>query len=230
MQATLATADVTYEVFFKRPLFDARNNAPLIQSVYDALSDVVVLTVNDITVNSGPAPSQISVALSMFSGAGSIELRVDRWRGTFRRLISTEDLNLVARCLNITASAVQNTSDRLLPARASVAFAGWYKCDAELRDVAKQLREYWPQGIEVAYNFLDAEDVVLTINPHLKNATEGWEVIFFIQPSAAPGTHLFLNYTGNYIIGGRYNSIDQQYEHGRKMIGAMLEKLGFQVP
>jgi hypothetical protein len=230
MQATLASADVTYEVFFKKPLFDARDNAPLIQSVYDALSGSFLLSINDITVNQGPAPSQISVALSMFAGAGSIELRVDRWRGSFRRLVSSGDFDLILRCLNVTSGAMQNTSDRLSPARAKVVVASWYNCDMDLKEIEALLGRYWLKDRELHSNFLNAEQVTLTLNPYLKNATEGWDVFFLVQPSAVPGTQLFLNYTGTYIIGGRYNSIDQQSEHVRGMIEGMLKELGFEVP
>lgn len=229
MKADLIRADVTYEVFFKKPLLDRPVGVPaLIQSVYDALSEAIAVSVADIMVNQSPTPAQTSVIYNLFGGAGSIEIRADRWRGVFHSLVSTEDINLITRCLQIVASAIETTSDRLSPARTNLTVAGWYACDVSRDDVASVLENYWMPKNEMAAKFLDAEEIEYVLNPKLKNKSEGWEATFYVAVSALEKTELFLNYIGNYIHGGRYNSIDQQRAHVRLMLAGMLNKLGFE--
>jgi hypothetical protein len=230
MQASLSRADVIYEVFFKRPLFWSHNGPPLVQLVFDALSENFTVAIADINVNPGPSPSQIVVAIPMFGGAGSIELRVDRWRGTFRNIASQQDRSLILRCLNVASGAIHSSSDRSAPIRAVAAVATWYKCDLELLAVGSLLAKYWLASNELEPGFLGAAQIEYSLNPRLKNPTEGWDGLFLAQTSVAEGTQLFFHYTGTYISGGRYNSIDQQLDHAQTMIAGMLGKLGFKLP
>jgi hypothetical protein len=66
--------------------------------------------------------------------------------------------------------------------------------------------------------------------PLLRNTTEGWDASFFIQKSKVQGSHLFVNYTGNYIAGGRYNSVDQIDGHVESMLRALLEMFDVRLP
>ena len=229
MKAALTRADVTYEVFFKKPLLDRPSGVPaLIQSVYDALSEAVTISVADIQVNQSLTPAQTSVTYNLFGGAGSIEIRADRWRSTFRNLISIDDINLITRCIQIAASAIEKTSDRLSPARTDLTVAGWYKSDVGREEVAAVLKNYWMPKNEMAAKFLDADEIEYVLNPKLKNKSEGWEATFYVAVSALDNTELFINYLGNYTHGGRYNSIDQQRTHVRAMLAGMLNKIGFE--
>lgn len=230
MKATLARADVTYEVSFKKPLFDQGAHPPLVQSVYDTLSDNFSISLPDVGVNAGPAPSHIFVVMNLFGGAGSVELRLDRWRASFKGLMNENDRKLIIRCLNLVTVALEGASDRISPARTVLTVASWYKCDEGAPGVASMLSEHGSLGIEVDRGFLGAEQIDYTINPHMRNPTEGWDALFFIQESQLEGTHLFLNYTGNYVTGGRYNSVDQKADHIATMISGMLGALGVVLP
>ncbi len=114
MKANLFRADASYEVFFKQPLLDRPSGvqAP-VQSVYDALSEQFTISVADVQVNQSAIVAQTSIIFNLFNGAGSIELRPDRWRGVFRGLVSDKDTELVIRCLQTAGAAIEKTSDRI---------------------------------------------------------------------------------------------------------------------
>jgi hypothetical protein len=230
MKATLARADVAYEVSFKKPLFDREREAPpLLQSLYDALSDNFPISLNDISTNMNAPPAQVSATIGLFGGAGWIELRLDRWRAGFRNLRTEEDRKLIIRCLDVAGRAIQTFSDRLRTTSTVLNVSSWLVCDQGMSGVATLLSNHGSLGIQIDRGFLGAEEIHFSINPRLRNSTEGWDVIFLFQASAMEGTHLFANFNGTYIEGGRYNTIDQRAEHVRVMLSGMLEKLGVEL-
>ena len=85
------------------------------------------------------------------------------------------------------------------------------------------------QGNEFEPGFLNSEQIEVSLNPRFKNSTEGWDALFLVQPSLVAGTQLFLNFTGTYIFGGRYNTIDHQLAHAQTTIKAMLKKIDFEL-
>jgi hypothetical protein len=111
MKATIERADASFEVAFKKPLLDQSRGAPL-QKLYDALSENFTLSLADITVNAGPAPAQAFANVALFGGAGSIEIRMDRWRATFRGLRTPEDTKVISRCLELAEGALACTRFR----------------------------------------------------------------------------------------------------------------------
>jgi hypothetical protein len=230
MKATIARADVTYEVTFKRPLFDRDREAPpLLQSLYDTFSDNFAISLPDVAVNFGGPPAHVSASINLFGGAGSVELLLDRWRATFRNIRTEEDRKLIIRCLNLAGGAIETFSDRLRPSRSLVTLGTWQTCDEGAAGVAKFLAEHGALRTPIDRGFLDAEQVDFSIYPRLRSVTEGWDVIFLIQASQLEGTHLFAHYNGTYIEGGRYNTVDQKAEHVRMMLTGMLEKLGVEL-
>jgi hypothetical protein len=229
MKANLFRADTSYEAFFRQPLLDRPSGvqAPL-QSVYDALSEQFTITVADVQVNQSAIVAQTSVIYNLFNGAGSIELRPDRWRGVFRGLVSDKDTELVIRCLQTAGAAIEKTSDRMTPTRAILTVASWYKCDITIEQVTSLLGQYWIRQDELKSGFLNAEKAHNDLNPILKNPSEGWEAAFYVAPSKLENAELFLNYIGTYQSVGRYNSLEQQSGHLRLMLISMLKVLGFE--
>jgi len=230
MKATVARVDVTYEVIFKRPLLDrAGSSPPFFQSLYDRLSDNFPISLADVAVHTDPHLSNVFASINLFGGAASVELRLDRWRATFRILRTDEDRKIVIRCLNLVRSVMEDLSDRVEPTRSIVTVASWYICDGGAGGVAEIMTRHGSLGTPIDQSFLGAEQVVFNINPHLRNATEGWDATFLVQPSLVEGAHLFASYTGTYIEGGRYSTIDQKAEHIKFMLSGMLEKIGVEV-
>jgi hypothetical protein len=230
MIASLHRADVTYDVSFKRPLLDRPGGvvAPL-QSLYDALSENFIISIADVVVNQSATPSQARATYTLFGGAGTIELRPDRWRGTFRSIISKTDIELVVRCLSVVGASIEKTSERTAPARAVVTAATWYKCDVTVDQVTALLKKYWMHD-QLKPGFLNAEKVGVDLNALLENSKEGWDATFYVAPSKVDSAELFVNYIGKYISGGRYNSTTLQAEHCQSMLTGMLAMLGFSIP
>jgi hypothetical protein len=231
MKAHLFRTDASYDVFFKRPLLDRLPSVPApLQTVYDALSDNFSISTADVQVNQGTSVADTSIVYNLFTGAGSIELRPDRWRGAFRGLISEQDIQLVLRCVQTVAAAIEKTSDRMIASRSILTVATWHQCDITVDQVAALLSTYWMPGKELKIGFLDAEKIRIELNPVLENAKEGWVATFYVAPSKVDSSQLFMNYKGTYASGGRYNSIEVQATHARSMLRGMLNELGFETP
>ena len=232
MKAQVAREDVSYEVSFRRPLLDWASAAlPLFQSLYDQLSENFSLTLADVAVHADPHPAYAVASIRLFGGAGAVELRPDRWRATFRNLRSDEDRKIVMRCLSLLESGVEaeGRPDRHKSAQSLVAIASWYVCEGGATAVTELLNRHGSLETPISQGFLGAEDIDFNVNPRLRNPREGWDVTFLIQPSLMEGTHLFANYSGTYIDGGRYNSIEQKAEHAKLMLTGMLEKIGVEL-
>jgi hypothetical protein len=233
MKAQVARVDVSYEVSFRRPLLDWASVAlPLFQSFYDRLSENFTVSLADVAVHADPHPAYAAASISLFGGAGAVELRPDRWRATFRNLRTEEDRKIVRRCLGLVESATEAGSrpDRPKSAQTLVTVASWYVCDEGATGVTELLGRHGSLGIPISRGFLGAEQIDFNVNPRLRNPTEGWDATFLIQPSVLEGTHLFANYSGTYVEGGRYNSIEQKAEHVKLMLTGMLEKIGVELP
>ena len=228
MKATVQRTDITYEVSFKKPLISQTGRDAIFTSLYESMAENFLVTLTDVTINAGPSPANIAAAISLFGGAASIVMRLDSWRAEFRNIQSEDDRKLALRCLNLAAGAIES-SDRVLPARRTATVASWLACEEGEAGVATLLRQYGSPG-KIEADFLGAAELDFAINPTLRNPTEGWDSTFYISRSQLSGTHLFVNYIGHYIEGGRYNSIDQLTEHVRFMLRGMLEKLGVQLP
>jgi hypothetical protein len=127
------------------------------------------------------------------------------------------------------SEAVSSNSERLLPLRASATVASWLKTEGEF-DVKELIGNLFAGDGEVAVGFLNSEVVEQTYNPVLRNASEGWDVTYFVQPSALPGSQLFMNCIANYLSGGRYGTLKLQEDHSEVLIVEMLKKLGFEMP
>jgi hypothetical protein len=227
MKAILSRVDATYEVQFKKPLLDyGRIPESPIQLIYDALSEAASISIADIVVNPGPAPGSVSVYFSLFGGLGSIELRLDRWRATFRTIRTEDDKKIVIRLINLTATAVDQLSDRTSAARTFLSVAYWYQCDVGIDGVKKLLELLGPTTMKFDPASFGGKEIEFTLNPRVWNAEEGWDARFIVQPSLLEGSHLFLRYDSDYISGGRYNSPDERFVHVEKMTATLLDQLG----
>lgn len=230
MKATLARANISYQSFYKKPLLGApAANPGLLEPVYDVLSENFAISISDIIGNRSVSPADNSIIFKLFGGVATIEIRADCWKAFFPGVVSEGDLALIQRCLFLVAPTIEASSTRTSPARASVGVAGWYKSDAEL-DATKMLRAYWAPDTLLEDGFLDSEKIEYTLNPKLINSAAGWDASYVIQPSALTDSHIFINYTANYICGGAYSSIEAQVKHSRFLVVGMLERLGFNTP
>jgi hypothetical protein len=194
------------------------------------LSDNFAISVADVQVSQGAVLTQTSIIYNLFNGAGSIELRPDRWRGAFRGLISEKDIEIVLRCLQTVSAAIEKTSDRMAPSRSVFTVASWYRCDISTERVSNLLGQYWMQGKELKLGFLNAEKIRIDLNPVLENKKEGWSATFYLAASQVDTAQLFMNYIGTYVSGGLYNSIEPQAAHAQSMLVGMLNEFGFETP
>jgi hypothetical protein len=227
MKVTVARVDVIYEVNFRRPLFDReREVPPLLQSLYDTLSDNFGISLSDVSVHLADSLPNVFAMVNLFGGAGSVELRLDRWRAVFRNIRTDEDRKIIIRCLNLAGGAIENFSDRSRSSRNLVNVSVWYVCDAGSTGVAKMLSQHGSSGMRIERGFLGSEEIEFSLYPRLLNKTEGWDVTFLVQRSWLEPSHLFINYSGTYLEGGRYNTIDQKADHIKQMFGGLLETLG----
>src|SRR5262249_60685853 len=113
MKVIVARIDVVYEVNFRRPLFDReREVPPLLQSLYDTLSDNFGISLSDVSVHLADSLPNVFAMINLFGGAGSVELRLDRWRAVFRNIRTDEDRKIIIRCLNLAGGAIENFSER----------------------------------------------------------------------------------------------------------------------
>src|SRR5215831_2315647 len=60
MQAKLERADLSYEVRFKRPMFEQLRNAQPLQSLYDALAENFPVSLTDVAFNPGSMRAQVA--------------------------------------------------------------------------------------------------------------------------------------------------------------------------
>jgi hypothetical protein len=212
-------------------MFEQLRNAQPLQSLYDALAENFPVSLTDVAFNPGSMPAQVAGTINLFSGAGSVEIRLDQWRALFRGLRTAEDRKVILRCLNLAAAALEKDSDHLVPASRTVVLASWFSSEDGASGVAAMLKaKAGPWAAAPGFKSLGAEELEFTLAPLLRNTTEGWDASFFIQKSKVQGSHLFVNYTGNYIAGGRYNSVDQIDGHVESMLRALLEMFDVRLP
>ena len=61
------------------------------------------------------------------------------------------------------------------------------------------------------------------------NTEDLWTVRITVEKSAIPDTHLFLEISGEYVAGSRFNTHEKQAEHLSAVSKPVLDKLGLVV-
>lgn len=232
MKASAKRANATYQSFFKQPLLDRVPTVPApTQVIYDALvANNFSIGLSDVLINTNTvSPADAFASFKLFGGLATIEFRPDFWKGSFTGIVGPTDAEVARRCLTVVANEVQKISDRLQPAKATLQMATWFECEDGGKEFFALLTKFWPSKNQIEAGFLGSNEVEYTIGPTLKNSKEGWEASFVIQKSFIAGSHVFMSYTGTYLTGGRFGTLQAQDEHSNEMLQGMLRKLGIEV-
>ena len=110
MDVSVKGLDLSYEANFESPAFDVLGQ-PLVvlKSLHETVGHRFSIGSADMRVYSGTAVSDIRIHIDMFGGHASIDVTADGLSVECRDLRDTRDLDMVSRCIELAAEAIDTT-------------------------------------------------------------------------------------------------------------------------
>ena len=230
MKARIARFDAYYEVAFSRPAFSrVASFSQIIEPIYDAFSAEVPIPPDAIKLENGNTISTAGVTLTLFSGFGSFEARLDGYKVHFLDLRSPEAIDQAKRYAKLFESAVRGFLTDGIPAHWRLITPSWLTVDGGV-DAAGDLtrRLTWLPESHDPFE-IGSTEVSSQVRFNCFNTEDLWTVRVTVDKSAIPDTHLFLEISGEYAQGSHFDTLDKQAEHLSIVSKPVIDKLGLEV-
>lgn len=230
MRARTVRFDAYYEVAFNRPAFNhIASFSQIIEPIYDAFSPEVRIPSDAIKLENGDTIATAGVTLTLFSGFSLFEARLDGYKARFLDLRSPEAIDQAKRHAKLFESAVHGFLTDGIPAHWRLITPSWLMVDGGM-DAAEDLIRGLTSLPESHDPFeIGSTKVSSQVRFDCSNTEDLWTVRVTVDKSAIPDTHLFLELSGEYTAGSRFNTLDKQAEHLSIVSKPVIDKLGLVV-
>lgn len=221
--------NVNYQIEFVQPLFQLPSMAvQVIEAFYKTLNPRFSLQMSDLQSRSGTTYADVALIFNLFSGAGLLEIRPDKFSATFQNLRSEADLKKVRDCVELSEDTIRDLFPSLEVSRCLIRLSLWLQCEGGADAVNRILDKHGSAGFPIAKEDFGAQDLEYTLRAELKNVDERWQTGFTLQRSAISEAELFYGIDATYEAVGKYNSLEQRVEHTREMSLGLLATLGLE--
>ncbi len=230
MKARTARFDAHYEVAFHRPAFSRiASFSQIIEPIYDAFSSEVPIPPDAIKLENGDTIATAGVTLTLFSGFGLFEARLDGYKARFLDLRSPGAIDQAKRYAKLFESAVCGFLTDGIPAHWRLIIPSWLTVDGGM-DAAEDLirRLTWLPESHDPFE-IGSTEVSSQVRFDCFNTEDLWTVRVTVDKSAMPDTHLFLEISGEYAQGSHFDTLDKQAEHLSIVSKLVIDKLGLVV-
>ena len=230
MKARIARFDAYYEVAFDRPAFSRiASFSQIVESIYDAFSAEVSIPPDAIKLENGNTIATAGVTLTLFSGFSLFEARLDGYKARFLELRSPEAIDQAKRHAKLFESAVRGFLTDGIPAHWRLITPSWLTVDGGMDAAEGLIRDLtWLPESHDPFE-IGSTKVSSQVRFDCSNTEDLWTVRITVDKSAIPDTHLFLEISGEYILGSPFNTLDKQAEHLSIVSKPVIDKLGLVV-
>lgn len=229
MKASIARLDAFYEVEFRRPAFSrVASFVQIIEPLYDTFSREVRIPSDAIRVENGDSIATARVTFNLFSGKFLFEVRLDGYKAKFHDLQTQGDIELAKRHAMFFEGAVSEFMEDGFPEVWKILLPCWISIkEPDSVEIAVQLIRNltWLPDSHDPFG-IGASSVSPGVNFDCVNSEELWDVGIMLNKSALPGSDLFVDFSGKYMSGSRYESFDQKIEHLSSVSDSVIDKLG----
>ncbi len=226
MEARIVRLDTSYEVAFSRPAFSRiASFSQIIEPIYDAFSQEIQIPSDAIKLENGDTIATAGVTLTLLSGLHSFEAKLDGYKARFLDLRSPEAISQAKNYAKYFETAVCKFLTDAIPANRRLVTSCWLTVNGGM-EVAENLIRSLTWLPEVPDPFgIGANRVHSPVKFDCSNRDERWNVGIFMDRSALPGTHLFLEFSANYKSGTQYDTLDRMREHVSSVVRSVIATL-----
>lgn len=229
MKASIYRIDAFYEVEFRRPVFSRiASFVDIIEPLYDSFSKEVDIIPSDaIRVENGDSIATSSIRFTLFSGQVLFEVKLDGYKVKFYNL-HKKDAERAKRYALIFERVVNEFMDDGYPKLSRILFPCWISIDTpSTTKVAEQIIRNltWLPNSHDPFK-IGASNTSSGIRFDCNNDEELWNFGILLNKSVMPGSELFIEFSGEYILGSPYESLDRKIDHLSSVSVSALDKLG----
>lgn len=229
MKARVARYDAHYEVAFHRPAFSRITSfSQIVEPIYDAFSAEVQIPPDAIKLENGNTIATAGVTLTLFSGFGLFEARLDGYKAHFLDLQSSEAIDQARRYAKLFESAVCGFLADGIPVYWKLIIPSWLTVDGGMDATEGLIRGLtWLPESHDPFE-IGSTKVSSQVSFDCFNKEDLCTVRVTVDKSAMQGTHLFLEISSEYEDGSPFNTLDKQAEHLSIVRDSVVNKLGLE--
>ena len=227
MKATIARFDAYYEVAFSRPAFSRLGSfAQIIEPIHDALSSEALVPSDAIRLENGNTIATAVVTVTLFSGNGTLEARLDGYKSHFLDLRSSEDIDKAKRCAMLFEGAASEFLSDGVPATWRLVMPSWFIVDGGIDAAEELVRSLtWLPGNEDPFA-IGATKTLSHVKFECLNAEQSWVIGLTVDKSVLPGADLFLEVSSGYTPGSHYDTFEKKMDHIAAVSRSICNTLG----
>ena len=229
MKASIDRLDAFYEVEFRRPAFSrVASFVQIFEPLYDTFSKEVRIPSDAIRVENGNSIATAGVTFDLYSGKFLFEVRLDGYKAKFYNLHTEEDTEQAKRYAMLFEEVVSEFMEDGYPQLWKILLPCWISIkESNAVEIAEQLIRNltWLPDSHDPFE-IGASSVSSGVKFDCVNFEELWSVSIILNKSVLPGSELFVDFSGDYMSGTRYESFDQKIEHLYYVSASVFNKLG----
>ena len=229
MKASIARLDAFYEVEFGRPVFSrVASFVQIIEPLYDTFSREFRIPSDAIKVENGDSIATAGVTMNLLSGKILFEVKLDGYKAKFYDLQTQEDTELAKRHAMLFEKVVSEFMEDGYPELWKILLPCWISIkESDSAEIAAQVIRNltWLPDSQDPFE-IGASSVSTGVRFNCVNIEEMWSVGIMLTKSVLPESDLFVDFSGEYLSGSRYESFDQKIEHLSSIFDSVLDKLG----
>ncbi len=230
MKATIVRFDAYYDVAFARPAFSRLGSfAQIIEPIHDALSGEVLIPSDAISLENGNTIASSVVTVTLFSGNGVFEARLDGYKTHFLDLRLSEDIDKAKRCAMLFEGAASEFLDAGLPATWRLVMPSWLTVDGGIEAAEELVRSLtWLPGNDDPFA-IGATKTLSHVKFECSNTKQSWVIGLTVDKSVLPSADLFLEVSSKYMPDSQYDTFGKKLDHIAAVMKAIFNTLGLTV-
>lgn len=227
MKATVKRLDAHYEVTFARPAFSRVGSfAQIIEPIHDALSTETEIPADAIKFENGNTIASATVLVTLFSGNGIFEARLDGYKTHFFDLRTPNDVDRAKQCAELFERASSEFLSDARPGLWKLVLSSWLTVDGGTEAAEKLLRSLtWLPGNDDPFA-IGATKTLSHVKFECFNTDRSWAVGVTVDRSALREANLFLEIATEYTPDAEFDSFEKKVQHILSTSGLVSTKLG----
>lgn len=227
MDFSLHRLDLTYEVPFQHPAFEAaRSAAQILECFYETINPRFSLSLADLQASVPTSMGDVSIRVQMFNGSGLLEVGTGRFFGRFERLQSDSDLKIVSDCIELAEEALRKSLPNATAEGARFVLGSWLVCEGGSEAVENILKPRGDAAFGISPAQFNGDAIHYSLQAELIAQQERWNARLRLERSYIEIAHLFFACDLTYMNDGKYNSLPERIGHVQKLCLDFLSHFG----
>ena len=227
MKATVVRLDAYYEVTFARPAFNRVGSfAQIIEPIHDALSAETLIPADAIKFENGNTFASATVLVTLFSGNGIFEARLDGYKTHFLDLRSLEEVDRAKRCAMRFEEASSEFLSDGTPGNWRLVLPSWLTVDGGTEAAEELIRSLTSLPENDDPFKIGATKTLSHVKFEFLNTERSWAVGLTVDKSALPEAHLFLEISSGYTSDVEFDTFEKKVDHISTVFRSVSNRLG----